>query len=87
MSRKKKLIQKLLSNPKDFTWDELIRLLAMFGYQEQKTGKTGGSRRKFINNVGKMTSLHKPHPGNIVKEYLVKDLIIYLSINEHLNDE
>ena len=34
-----------------------------------------------------MISLHKPHPGNIVKEYLVKDLIIYLSINEHLNDE
>ena len=48
----------------------------MFGYQEQKTGKTSGSRRKFINNEGKMISLHKPHPGNIVKEYLVKDLII-----------
>lgn len=87
MSRQKKLIQKLLSNPKDFTWDELTRLLALFRYREQKTGKTGGSRRKFFNNEGKMISLHKRHPGNIVKEYLVKDLIIYLSINEHLNDE
>ncbi|MHB1177046.1 MAG: type II toxin-antitoxin system HicA family toxin [Daejeonella sp.] len=87
MSRQEKLLQRLLTNPRDFTWDELIRLLTSFGYEEHKTGKTGGSRRKFINQRGEIISLHKPHPGNIIKQYVIRDIIIHLSINGHLNDE
>ena len=40
MSRKNKLIARLLSRPKDFSWSELAALLKQLGYREEKTGKT-----------------------------------------------
>jgi hypothetical protein len=67
MSRNEKLIQRLLAVPRDFTWDELIKVLSVFGYTEFKKGKTGGSRRKFVDHNNNIISLHKPHPGTIVK--------------------
>lgn len=80
MSKIEKLIARLKSKPTDFTWEELIKVLAHFGYVESKTGKTGGSRRKFINNLDDVISLHKPHPGNIVKHYVIKQVIEQLGI-------
>lgn len=79
MSKIEKLIERLKSEPKDFTWDELTKVLAHFGYSEMKKGKTGGSRRKFIGQNNSIISLHKPHPGNILKAYAIKQII------EHLN--
>ncbi len=79
MSKIEKLIERLKSEPKDFTWDELTKVLAHFGYSEMKKGKTGGSRRKFIDINNNIISLHKPHPGNILKGYVIKQII------EHLN--
>lgn len=32
MTRKDKLVARLKSRPRDFTWDELVRLLASLGY-------------------------------------------------------
>ncbi len=87
MSQVEKLIKRLLSNPKDFTWDELKRLLAYFGYEEQKTGKTGGSRRKFIGKDKHMINLHKPHPGLILKSYQVKQIIETLQNRKLIKDE
>ncbi|MGB8190307.1 MAG: type II toxin-antitoxin system HicA family toxin [Chitinophagaceae bacterium] len=75
MAKIEKLISKLLSNPKDFTWDELVNVLSYFGYKEI-TG--GGSRRKFSDADKNIISLHKPHPGNVLKHYQVKDVIIHL---------
>jgi cyclopropane fatty-acyl-phospholipid synthase-like methyltransferase len=49
MSRREKLIKRFLSCPKDFTWEELKALLSGFGFEEISFGKTGGSRRRFIN--------------------------------------
>jgi len=74
VSKIEKLLERLLSNPKDFTWDELINVLAYFGYRENKGGKTGGSRRKFIDAGKNIISLHKPHPGNILKTYAIKEI-------------
>ena len=71
MGRLDKLIARLKSRPKDFSWDELVRLLTSLGYQEVKTGKSGGSRRKFIHETAPTIALHKPHPGNIVKSYVI----------------
>jgi hypothetical protein len=34
MSKSEKLLARLLSNPKDFTWDELGAVLAHLGYEE-----------------------------------------------------
>ncbi len=75
MSKKNKLIDKFLSVPADFTWDELIKVLASYGYQEKNTGKTGGSRRKFVDRTNNIILLHKPHPGNIVKKYALRQII------------
>lgn len=80
MSKIDKLIKKLKSNPRDFTWDELKKVLTHFGFEEiKKKGKTGGSRRKFINDKQDIISLHEPHPEKIIKTYVIKQII------EHLN--
>ena len=87
MSQIEKSIMRLLSLPKDFTWEELTKLLAHFGYFEIKTGKTGGSRRKFANKQKNIISLHKPHPGNIVKKYALEIVIEHLKEKGHLKNE
>lgn len=75
MSQVEKLIVRLLSYPKDFTWEELNRILRHFGYEECKGGKTGGSRRKFADENKHVISLHKPHPANILKRYQLEDVV------------
>ena len=75
MSKKEKLLQRLLSIPRDFTWGELETLLFYFGFEEEKKGKTGGSRRKFVDAYGNVINLHKPHPRDILKEYAIKQVI------------
>lgn len=79
MSRRDKLIARLKSRPKDFTWDELVRLLEGLGYAEARTGKTGGSRRRFVHASAPIIALHKPHPGNVVKMYVVDELLRVLA--------
>jgi hypothetical protein len=75
MSRRDKLIARLKGRPKDFTWDELVRLLEGLGYAEARAGKTGGSRRRFVHAIAPIITLHKPHPGNVVKMYVVDELL------------
>jgi hypothetical protein len=81
------LLQRLLSKPKDFTWDELVKLLINFGYSELRKGKTGGSRRKFADAQQHVIILHKPHPGNIVKEYVLRQVIEHLKEKGYLKNE
>lgn len=75
MSKIDKLLKRFLSNPKDFTWDELKSILSHFGYAEYTGGKTAGSRRKFINGQNSVIIAHKPHPQNVVKTYLINQII------------
>jgi hypothetical protein len=82
-----KLLRRFLSAPKDFTWEELVKILASFGYKEIITGKTGGSRRKFKNVKNNIISLHKPHPSNTLKDYVISDVISHLKINGHIEYE
>ncbi len=63
MSRRDKLVARLKGRPKDFTWDELVKLLAGLGYVEAVTGKTGGSRRRFVHATAPAIVLHEPHPA------------------------
>lgn len=79
MGRREKLVARLKGRPKDFTWDELVRLLEGLGYIEAVTGKTGGSRRRFIHEKAPTIALHKPHPGNIVKMYVIDDVLRILT--------
>lgn len=76
MSKKEKLIARLLTRPVDFTYAELIKLMAAFGFEEETSGKTSGSRVAFINSATKqILRLHKPHAGNILKGYQLAQLI------------
>ena len=71
-----KLLARFLARPKDFTYDELKRLLGKLGYTETTKGRTSGARVSFKEEkTGHLISLHKPHPGKIVKEYIIKQVI------------
>jgi len=75
MTAKQKLIERFKFLPKDFTFDELSKLLKGFGYEISNKGKTSGSRVRFINIESKsIIDLHKPHPGNVVKLGVLKDI-------------
>ena len=76
MSKEEKLIKRLLSKPKDFTYNELRKLLINLGYEESQIGKTSGSRVAFINkNTNHIIRLHKPHPNNELKQYQIEQVI------------
>ncbi len=74
MSKRDKLIDRFLSMPSDFHFDEMVRLLRYFGFDEIKKGKTSGSRVKFINEDNVPINLHKPHPSGIMKKYQLKQV-------------
>jgi len=74
MSKKQKLIDRFLTIPSDFHYDELVKLLGYYGFEEVKIGKTSGSRVKFENSEGTSIMLHKPHPSGILKKYQMKQI-------------
>ncbi|MCK5010088.1 MAG: type II toxin-antitoxin system HicA family toxin [Deltaproteobacteria bacterium] len=72
MGTRKKLLQKFLAKPvrKDITFNELETLLKSFGYKKLE-GR--GSKVKFFKkDTEDMINLHKPHPRNTLKVYIVK---------------
>ena len=79
MTRKEKLIRRVRSRPRDLAWDELVRLLENVGYVEVRTGRTGGSRRRFVHPGAPTISLHRPHPANIVKRYVIEEVLRLLT--------
>lgn len=84
MSSKDKLIIRFLSLPTDFTFDELERLLGALGYTKSNKGKTSGSRVVFKDKEGHPIMLHKPHPGNIVKQYALRQVLEELQSKGYL---
>lgn len=75
MGQKDKLIKKLKSNPKDFTFNEAESLLDYLGYKRSNKGKTSGSRVAFTNAGGDKIIMHKPHPRKELLQYQVRQLI------------
>jgi len=75
MGTKEKLIERLKRLPTDFTFNEVERLLNFFGYVKSNKGKTSGSRVLFMDGHYRKILLHKPHPGNIVKAYALKEIL------------
>lgn len=63
MGQKEKLIAKLKSSPKDFTFGDAETLLGYFEYCKSNKGKTSGSRVIFTSESHRAKILlHKPHP-------------------------
>lgn len=85
MGQKEKLIARLRSNPRDFTFDEATALLKYFSYMPSNKGKTSGSRIMFINErTHSKILLHKPHPQKELREYQVKQLLQHLEQEGYL---
>ena len=74
MGKKDKLLKKFLAKPikKDLTFDELSTLLLACGFIKIEGA---GSAVKFYNQSKDiLINLHKPHPSNILKIYLIKQI-------------
>lgn len=84
MSSKDKLIARFKSLPTDFTFDELERLLTILGYEKSNKGKTSGSRIIFKDSNGHPIMIHKPHPGNIIKAYAMKQVYDELKLKNKI---
>ena len=75
MGKKDKLIERLKSRPKDFTFDEAETLLGYFAYYRSNKGKTSGSRVMFLSKQYPPIYLHKPHPRNTLADYQIAQLL------------
>ena len=75
VGQKEKLIKKLQSRPKNFTFDDAEALLRYFSYTRSNKGRTSGSRVMFVSEEYAPILLHKPHPRKELLEYQVKQLI------------
>jgi predicted RNA binding protein YcfA (HicA-like mRNA interferase family) len=74
MSKISKVLNKFLELPirSDLTFKELENLLLSLNY---KKIQGSGSRVKFYNkDKDSLINLHKPHPNNILKKYIVKQI-------------
>jgi len=75
LSQKEKLLRRFFSMPNDFTYEELIAILKIYNFEEIIKGKTSGSRVSFYNKAyNKKIEFHRPHPGNIIKRYIIKNI-------------
>ena len=76
MSTEEKMIERLKSCPSDYTYTEAKALAKRFGYVEKNKGSTSGSRVLFYREKGGLKiMLHKPHPGDVMKTYAVRQLL------------
>jgi len=74
MSQKDKLIVRLKSKPKDFTFDEAKALLESCGYIMSSMSNTSDSFVCFIR-YKKVFRMHKPQQRTELSAYQVKELI------------
>jgi hypothetical protein len=76
MSKHEKLLKRLASRPKDFTWAELASLMKALSFELEKGS---GSARKFIHSESNATLyIHEPHPAKLLKMYQVRDTVDFL---------
>ena len=74
MTQKDTLLQRFLRCPNDFTLEELETFLSTFGYTRNDKGKTSGSRIAYTGEGLPPILLHRPHPGNVLKQYQLKQI-------------
>ena len=78
MGQKEKLIQRLKSKPKDFTFEDAETLLKYLEFARSNKGRTSGSRVMFSNAQHGSILLHKPHPQKELKAYQIRRLVEFL---------
>ena len=75
MTQKDKLIERLRSHPKDFTFAEAEALLGYLGFRRSNKGKTSGSRVLFVKEGSEGMFIHIPHPQKELRAYQVKEIL------------
>ena len=75
MGQKEKLILRLKSKPKDFTFDEAETLLQYLGYRRSDKGRTSGSRVMFVHADHPPILLNRPHPRKELLSYQINQLL------------
>lgn len=85
VSKLQKILDRIINSSGTITYIELSYVLSKFGYPEIKTGKTSGSRVAFYNKSKKLLiRLHKPNPGNELKDYQGRLIRSHLEQNKLL---
>ena len=82
MAQKDDLLRRLLSRPRDFELRELETLLISFECTKSNAGRTSGSAIKFVyvnGDVKRVFSVHRPHPGNTLKQYILDEAVKFLT--------
>ena len=85
MSSNEKLVKRFLSLPRDFTFDEVVRLFAAFGFLLSQRGHSSGSRVAFLRE-DEVFTMHRPHPGSIVKRGTLQSIKEYLEQKQLIQD-
>jgi len=72
MSKKDKLLRKFLETPpkKNLTFNDLETLLTACGFY--KLEGAGSAVKFYHKDKDVLINLHKPHPSNILKIYIIK---------------
>lgn len=82
MNKKDKLLERFCRMPRDFTFEEIETLFRNNGFSVNNKGATSGSRIEFINDdKGLSYIMHKPHPSNIIKGYVMKQVMTFFKAN------
>ena len=74
MAKLDKIKDKIFCKPttSKLTWNEITSFLNAYGYRELQAE---GSRVRFVHSDTKdVIRLHRPHPGNELKKYVVEQL-------------
>ena len=88
MGTKEKLLERFKKLPKDFTYEEVVSLLNHLGYKVDNRGKTSGSRVRFKHVLtGLYIDIHRPHPGSIMKEWMMKTIYRHLMENGLIKED
>lgn len=85
MNKHDKLLKRFYNLPRDFTFEEMVSLFTQFGFRLDNKGTSSGSRIEFINDTnGDSFAMHKPHPANIIKGYMMRQVLKYLKAKKYI---
>lgn len=88
MNKQDKLLKRFYNLPRDFTFDEMVSLFRQFDFRVQNKGTTSGSRIIFVNdNNGDSYIMHRPHPSNIIKGYVMHQVYNYLTAKGYIKSK
>jgi hypothetical protein len=77
-----KILGRLRSKPKDFTWEDLTRIMQHFGYKKLEGS---GSRVKFYHEEkNTLFSMHKPHHPKTLRPYQIESAISRLEKDQFI---